>query len=72
VFGNKDRKIQRLLEIGRRVRQAEDGLSQADLARELDVSRGTINKDLGIIQDQTGILLSEDGNGRLHWFGRRR
>jgi hypothetical protein len=72
VFGNKGKKIQRLFEIGRRVRQAEDGLSQADLARDLDVSRGTIHKDLGIIEDKTGIMLAEDGDGRLHWFGRRR
>jgi DeoR/GlpR family transcriptional regulator of sugar metabolism len=72
VFGNKGKKIQRLFEIGRRVRQAEDGLSQADLARDLDVSRGTIHKDLGVIEDKTGIMLAEDSDGRLHWFGRRR
>lgn len=66
MFGNKGKKRQRLLAIGRLVRRSEDGLTQADLARELDVPRSTINKDLGIIQDQTGILLSED-NGRLYW-----
>ena len=73
MFGNKGKKIQRLLDIGRRVRQADgNGLSQADLAHDLDVSRGTINKDLGVIEEKTGIMLSQDDNGRLHWFGRRK
>ena len=72
MFGNKGKKKQRLLEIGRRLRHAEGGLSQADLARDLGVSPGTITKDLAIIEEQTGIMLSQDDNDRLHWFGRRR
>lgn len=72
MFGNKDKKLQRLLEIEQRVREANGQLSQADLARELNVSRGTICKDLAILQKQAGILLAEDDNGRLSWFGREK
>ncbi len=72
MFGNKDKKLQRLLEIEQRVREANGQLSQADLARELNVSRGTICKDLAILQKQAGVLLAEDDNGRLSWFGREK
>lgn len=72
MFGNKDKKLQRLLEIEQRVRQADGQLSQADLAREMNVSRGTICKDLAILQAQAGILLAEDNNGRLSWVGREK
>ena len=72
MFGNKDKKLQRLLEIEQRVRQADGQLSQADLAREMNVSRGTICKDLAILQAPAGILLAEDNNGRLSWVGREK
>lgn len=65
MFGKKDDKIERLLQIGRIIRD-ERGITQADLARRLKVSRSTINKDLSIIQERTGILLAEDENGRLY------
>ena len=67
MFGEKAGKIERLLKIGRIVRE-EKGITQADLARRLKVSRGTINKDLAILQDKTGILLAEDDRGRLYWL----
>lgn len=72
MFGNKNKKKQRLLEIERHIQQADGQLSQADLARKLNVSRGTICKDLAILQKQAGILLAEDDNGRLSWFGREK
>lgn len=67
MFGKKDSKIERLLRIGHIVRE-ERNVTQADLARRLKVTRGTINKDLSIIQERTGILLAEDEQGHLHWF----
>lgn len=71
MFGNKQQKQSRLARIEEIVRSSTDGVSQADLARRLQVSRGTICKDLGIIEEQTGAMLSEDESGKLRWFGRR-
>jgi len=68
VFGNKNRKRTRLWLIGKLLRQsAQDGITQAELARRVGVSRSTINKDLSIIQERTGILPAEDEDGRLYW-----
>lgn len=67
MFGKKDDKNERLLQIGRIVRERQ-GTTQADLARLLRVSRGTINKDLAILQERTGVLLMEDEHARLQWF----
>ncbi|MBE2225109.1 MAG: HTH domain-containing protein [Anaerolineae bacterium] len=69
MFGNKQNKGSRLEKIGQIVKRS-NGITQADLSRELGVSRGTINKDLSIIQDKTGVRLAEDDNGRLYWSGR--
>lgn len=68
MFGNKTKKIDRLLRIGRILQQAGDGLTQAELARKANVNRSTINKDLAVLQEKTGILVWEDEDGRLHWF----
>ena len=68
MFGNKDKKINRLLRIGQILKRSDEGLTQAELAREANTTRSTLNKDLTIIQDKTGILVSEDDNGRLYWF----
>ena len=68
MFGNKRNKQERLFSISRLVRKATDGVSQAELARELEVSRGTITKDLGIVEKETGSQFWQDDNGRLHWF----
>jgi predicted DNA-binding transcriptional regulator YafY len=67
MFGKKNDKIDRLLQIGRIIREGK-GVTQAELAHRLKVSRGTINKDLSIIQERTGMLLAEDEQGRLYWF----
>lgn len=67
MFGKKDDKLERLFQIGKLVRE-QPGITQADLARRLKVTPATICKDLSIIQRRTGILLTEDERGRLHWF----
>ncbi len=71
MFGNKRKKAQRLETIGALL-GSTDGLTQAQLARKLGVSRGTINKDLAILQERTGILVSEDDRGILRLFRRGR
>lgn len=67
MFGNKRKKERRLETIGELLGSC-DGLTQAQLARKLGVSRGTINKDLAILQERTGILVSEDDRGILRLF----
>ncbi|MCP4420367.1 MAG: hypothetical protein GY805_27490 [Chloroflexi bacterium] len=69
MFGNKQNKLSRLEKIGK-LAQSYNGVTQADLSRELSVPRGTINKDLSVIQDKIGVRLAEDDNGRLYWSGR--
>lgn len=67
MFGNKKDKRKRLRKMAALVKKA-GGISQAELARKLGVSRGTVNKDLGIVQDETGALFWEDEDGNLHPF----
>lgn len=69
MFGKKDDKAYRFQELAEKVQQA-DGITQAELARELGVARSTINKDLAVIQDRAGLLFWEDDEGGLHWFGK--
>jgi len=68
VFGNKKSKQERLFSIGHLVRGARNGISPAELARKLNVSRSTITKDLGIVERETDAQFWEDDDGRLHWF----
>ncbi|MBK8933539.1 MAG: helix-turn-helix domain-containing protein [Chloroflexi bacterium] len=68
VFGKKDSKFSRLWQIGEILKSSEDGVTQAELARRVGVTRATIHKDLSIIQEKTGILPSEDEDGRLYWW----
>jgi predicted DNA-binding transcriptional regulator YafY len=68
MFGNKDRKMNRLLRIGQILKRSDEGITQAELARKANTTRSTLNKDLTIIQEKTGILVSEDDDGRLYWF----
>lgn len=65
MFGRKDKKLERLQQIGRIVGQEREGITQAELARRLGVSRSTILKDLAIIEEHTAVLLAEDDRGRL-------
>ena len=67
MFGNKNNKQERLSSIVKLVRQARDGISSAELAKSLRVSRGTITKDMGIVEEETGKRFWEDDNGRFHW-----
>jgi hypothetical protein len=68
VFGEKESKLARLFKIGQVLQGAEDGVTQAELARQVGVTRATIHKDLSIIQEKTGILPAEDDDGRLYWW----
>lgn len=68
MFGSKQDKRTRLFSISDLVRKAKNGISRADLARELDVSRATLTKDMSIVEKETGALFWEDDDGRLHWF----
>jgi DeoR/GlpR family transcriptional regulator of sugar metabolism len=67
MFGNKDEKRNRLQQMATLVQKA-GGITQAELARRLGVTRGTVNKDLSIVQDETGALFWEDEDGRLYPF----
>ena len=69
MFGNRNDRLDRLEKMSEIVKEG-DGVSQADLSRELGVSRGTVNKDLSVIQEKIGVRLAEDDNGRLYWSGR--
>jgi predicted DNA-binding transcriptional regulator YafY len=61
VFGGKQQKRDRLQQIVEVLRQHPHGLSQAELARSLNVPRSTIMRDLPLLEDQ-GIFLQEDGD----------
>ncbi len=70
MFGNKRQKQKRLERIAE-LTAREEGITRAQLARCLDVHRSTIGRDLVHLEER-GILLAEDGAGRLRFFGRRR
>ncbi len=74
MFGSKTDKRKRLEE-ARRIIEERGDISPAELARRLGVPRSTVSRDLAVA-DQHGVLLCEDGQGRLslfeRWFGRRR
>ena len=67
MFGNKKNKKSRLQQLAQLVKQSP-GISQAELARRLGVSRGTVNKDLGIVEKETGQRFWEDEDDTLHPF----
>jgi len=54
-----------------RIVQRNPGISQAELARALDVPRSTISRRLPSM-DEAGYLYSEDERGRLWPFDKRR
>lgn len=72
MFGKKESKFKRLLQIINILSEHEDGVSQADLARQVGTSRANVYKDLAIIEEKTGSLLSEDDDGRLYLFKKAR
>lgn len=64
MFGSKAEKRERLAKLVDMV-QAQPGISQAQLARQLGVNRSTILKDL-ITLSEWGIRLWQDERGGLH------
>ncbi len=72
MFGNKQKKQNRLQKMAHLLKASDDGMTQAELARKVKVSRSTVNKDLGIIQQETGTLVSEDEKGKLRWCDPKR
>ncbi len=64
MFGNKQDKRERLAKLVDLV-QAHPGISQAELARLLNVNRSTIFKDLTVLSE-LGIRLAQDDNGGLY------
>lgn len=67
MFGNKKNKKSRLQRLAKLVQQSP-GISQAELARQLGVSRGTVTKDLAIVEKETGSLFWQDDDDQLHPF----
>ncbi len=71
MHGNKNQKQARLEQMAALVAQAPEGVTQADLARALRVTRATVHKDL-VTLEHKGVRLAEDDAGRLWWpFWRR-
>jgi Fic family protein len=69
MFGDKQDKQQRLEQMAQ-VIERRPGISQAELARAMNMPRSTVKRDLPTLE-KAGVLLSEDARGRLALFGRR-
>lgn len=67
MFGNKQTKQDRLQKLAKTVFE-NDGISQKDLAQKLGVSKGTVSKDLGIVERLLGVRFWQDDNDDLHGF----
>ena len=70
MFGNKQARQERLEQMAKVISQHPEGISQSELARQLDMPRSTVKRDLPAME-KVGILLAEDAHGRLALFGRR-
>ena len=66
MFGNKKDKKQRLSSITQLIRGSLNGKSLLESANDLNVSPGTITKDMGVVEETTGFMLFEE-NGRYYW-----
>ena len=64
MYGDKDVKRARLETMAKLVAAAPTGVTQAELAQALGVSRSTVNKDL-VCLESNGVCLAEDDAGRL-------
>jgi DeoR/GlpR family transcriptional regulator of sugar metabolism len=64
MFGNKCDRLERLARLVDLVVQTP-GLTQAELARLLQVTRATIHKDLAVLEEMQ-VRLYEDEHGRLY------
>lgn len=65
MFGSKQDKAARLAHIVELL--ADEGLSQADLARRMRVERSTIASDL-VDLEAHGVLLQEEAGGKVSLF----
>lgn len=65
MFGNKQKKQERLEKLADTVFE-NDGISQNDLAEKLGVTKGTISKDLGIVERILGVRFWQDDDDRLY------
>lgn len=70
MFGDKQAKQERLESMAAVLAQCPEGLTQSELARQLNIPRCTVKRDLPTLEE-AGILLSEDDRGRLFLFRRR-
>ncbi len=66
MFGSKQDKVDRLVQIVEILQRVPQGVSQAQLASLLGVPRSTIARDLPVLEE-CGILLQED-EGKLTIF----
>lgn len=64
MFGNKEEKKERLAQLVDLV-MLNPGITQAELARKLNVNRSTIFKDLSCLSEM-GIRLAQDDDGGLY------
>lgn len=64
LFGSKEGKRERLDAIKKELEQSAQGLTQSELARRMGVHPSTIEDDLRKLEDK-GVLIQEDGRGRL-------
>ncbi len=64
MFGNKAEKRERLARLVDLV-MLQPGITQAELARKLNVNRSTIFKDLTRLAE-LGIRLAQDDDGKLY------
>lgn len=71
MFGNKQAKRRRLERMADVIEQYPRGISQSELARQMGIPRSTVKRDLPTLE-QAGVLLAEDGVGRLYMFRRGR
>lgn len=66
MFGNKTDKKKRQDHIKDLVQNSENGISQAEIARQCGSTRATVYKDLAELESK-GVKLAEDDRGILHW-----
>ena len=64
MYGDKGEKQARLAQMARLVAQSSGGITQAELALALGISRATVCKDLVQLEER-GVRLAEDDAGRL-------
>ncbi len=64
MFGDKKEKQKRLIELVQLIEKA-GGITQTELARQLQVTRATIYKDLALLEERD-VRLYEDERGRLY------